>query len=198
MSRAEIIDDVLDEVKVDGAINWKSLRDVIATKKLKLTDLLIDEGDVVLQQDDFLYRFGDEFTDRSPDRMYNILIGDSVKEQILSRMIMQKTEEYIARIKEMSSRIEIHPAIIKIGEDLKDFIPEEISKYNQYYAGSGGIYLPGRDHLPRRHRGPAGCPGTGGPHRPVDPDYGGGRHRQAALGRASAPAFRGPGRLCAL
>ena len=39
MSRAEIIDDVLDEVKVDGAIRWKSLRDIIATKKLKLTDL---------------------------------------------------------------------------------------------------------------------------------------------------------------
>ena len=140
MSRAEIIDEVLDEVKVDGSINWKSLKDVVASKKLKLTDLLIDDGDVVLQQEDFLYRFGDEFTDRSPERMYNILIGDSVKEQILSRLIMQKTEEYIKRIKEMSARIEIHPAIIKIGEDLKEFIPEEISKYNQYYAGSGGIY----------------------------------------------------------
>ena len=140
MSRAEIIDEVLDEVKIDGAINWKSLNEVVATKKLKLTDLLIDEGNIVLQQDDFLERFGDEFTDRSPDRMYNILVGDSVKEQILSRMIMQKTEEYIARIKEMSARIEIHPAILKIAEELKDFIPEEISKYNQYYAGSGGIY----------------------------------------------------------
>ena len=140
MSRAEIIDEVLDEVKVDGSINWKSLRDVVSTKKLKLTDLLIDNGEIILQQDDFLERFSDKFTDRSPDRMYSILIGDSVKEQILSRLIMQKTEEYIARIKEMSARIEIHPAIIKIGEQLKDFIPEEISKYNQYYAGSGGIY----------------------------------------------------------
>ena len=140
MSRAEIIDEVLEEIKVDGAIGWKSLSEVIATKKLKLTDLIIDDGDIVLQHEDFVYRFGDEFTDRSPDRMYNILIGDSVKEQILSRVIMQKTEEYIARIKEMSARVELHPAIIKIGEDLKDFIPEEIGKYNQYYAGSGGIY----------------------------------------------------------
>ncbi len=140
MSRAEIIDDVLDEVKIDGSIKWKSLKDIVATKKLKLTDLLIDNGDIVLQQDDFLNRFSDRFHDRSPDRMYGILIGDSVKEQILSRLIMQKTEEYIKRIKEMSSRIEIHPAIIKIGEELKEFIPDEIGKYNQYYAGSGGIY----------------------------------------------------------
>lgn len=140
MARADIIDEVLDEVKIDGSINWKSLKEVVASKKLKLTDLLIDNGDIILQQDDFLNRFGDEFTDRSPERMYNILVGDSVKEQILSRLIMQKTEEYINRIKEMSKRIEIHPAIIKISENLKEFIPEEISKYNQYYAGSGGIY----------------------------------------------------------
>lgn len=140
MSRAEIIDEVLDEVKIDGSIKWKSLKDIVATKKLKLTDLLIDNGDIVLQQDDFLNRFADRFHDRSPDRMYGILIGDSVKEQILSRLIMQKTEEYIKRIKEMSARVEIHPAIIKIGEELKEFIPDEIGKYNQYYAGSGGIY----------------------------------------------------------
>ena len=140
MERVEIIDDVLDEVKVDGAINWKSLREIISTKKLKITDLIIDEGNIILQQDDFLYRFADKFHDRNPERMYNILVGDNVKEQILSRLIMQKTEEYIKRIKEMSKRIEIHPAIIKIGENLKEFIPEETGKYNQYYAGSGGIY----------------------------------------------------------
>ena len=140
MSRAEIIDEVMDEIKTDGSIKWNSLKEVIATKKLSLTDLLIDEGNIILQEEDFMYKYGDKFHDRSPERMYNILIGDSIKELILSRLIMQKTEEYIQRIKEMSKRIEIHPAIIKIAEDLKEFIPEEISKYNQYYAGSGGIY----------------------------------------------------------
>ena len=140
LERSEIIDEVLDEVKVDGVINWKSLSEIISTKKLKITDLLIDNGNIILQQEDFLYKFANKFSDRNPERMYNILIGDKVKEQILSRLIMQKTEEYIQRIKEMSSRIEIHPAITEIGEQLKEFIPEEISKYNQYYAGSGGIY----------------------------------------------------------
>lgn len=140
MARADIIDEVLDEVKTDGAIRWNSLKDVIASKKLKLTDLLIDNGDIILQGDDFLDRFSYKFHDRNPDRMYSILIGDGLKEQILSRLIMQRTEEYINRIKEMSARVEIHPAIIKIGEELKEFIPEETSKYNQYYAGSGGIY----------------------------------------------------------
>lgn len=139
-TREEIIDEILDEIKTDGSIKWNSLKDVIATKKLKLSELLIQDGNIILQQDEFLNNYADEFTDRSPDRMYNILVGDNVKELILSRLIMQKTEEYIARIKKMSARVEMHPEIIKLSEELKEFIPEEISKYNQYYGGSGGIY----------------------------------------------------------
>lgn len=139
-AREEIIDEILDEIKTDGAIKWNTIKEVIATKKLKLSELLLKDGDIILQQDDFLYNFEDKFSDRSPERMYNILVGDSVKELILSRLIMQKTEEYIARIKEMSKRVEMHPAIVELAGELKEFIPDEISKYNQYYAGSGGIY----------------------------------------------------------
>lgn len=47
MSRAEIIDEVLDDVKVDNSIHWKSLKEIVATKKLKLTDLLIDNGEFI-------------------------------------------------------------------------------------------------------------------------------------------------------
>ena len=121
-NREEIIDEILDEIKIDGSIKWSSLKDVIASKKLKLSELLIQDGDIILQQDEFLNNYADEFTDRSPERMYNILVGDSVKELILSRLIMQKTEEYIARIKEMSKRVEMHPEIIKLSEELKEFI----------------------------------------------------------------------------
>ena len=138
--REELIDEILDEIKVDGTIKWMSLKDVISSKKLKLSDLLIENGNIILQQDEFLDNYESEFIDRSPERMYNILVGDSVKELILSRLIMQKTEEYLERIKNMSTRVEIHPTILELSEELKEFIPTEISKYNQYYEGSGGIY----------------------------------------------------------
>lgn len=138
--REELIDEILDEIKVDGTIKWMSLKDVISSKKLKLSDLLIENGNIILQQDEFLDSYESEFIDRSPERMYNILVGDSVKELILSRLIMQKTEEYLERIKNMSTRVEIHPTILELSEELKEFIPTEISKYNQYYEGSGGIY----------------------------------------------------------
>ena len=139
-NRSEIIDDTLREIQTDGSINWKTLKDVIASKKLSLTQLLLDKGEIVLESDDFLYKFEDAFQDRPAEKMYDILVGEKLKEVILSRLIMQKTEEYIKRIKEMSKIIEIHPVIIELGEELKEFIPTEISKYNTYFAGSGGIY----------------------------------------------------------
>lgn len=139
-SRSEIVDKILNEIMVDGAIPWTYLKEIIASKKLSLRDLLIDNGDIIIEKDEFLYRFKDKFSDRSPDRMYDILIGDGVKELILSRLIMQKTEDYIKRIKEMSSTIEIHPAIQAIAEELKEFIPKEISRFSSFYAGSGGLY----------------------------------------------------------
>ena len=138
--REEIVDSILSEIMTDGAIKWKYLKDLVASRKISIRDLYIDNGEIVLDKDEFLYRFSDKFTGRSPDKMYDILVGETVKEEILASLIMQKTEEYIVRIKEMTRTIEIHPSIIQLGEELKDFIPTEISNYSSFYAGSGGIY----------------------------------------------------------
>lgn len=138
-SRNEILNKTLNEMMSDIEIDWKSLKEAIASKKLSLTDLLIDNGEIILEKDDFLNRFSDDFKDRSPERMYDIIIGDSLKELLLSKIIMQKTEDYIKKIKDMSKIVEIHPSIKKLGDDLQEMIPEEISSYNQYY-GSGNLF----------------------------------------------------------
>jgi DNA primase large subunit len=138
--RSEILDEVLKEL-VDDEVNWKSLKDLIASRKLSLTDLIIDQGEIVLEKDDFLERFSDRFKDRSPEKMYEIIIGDSVKELLLSRIIMQKTEDYIKKIKEMSSTVEIHETIEKIGDELEKMIPDELAKYSSFYGDpSGGLF----------------------------------------------------------
>lgn len=138
--RKEIIDEILRDIKTDGSIRWDSLKEVISSKKLSLDQLLIKDGDIILEYDEFVEHYADEFKDKPIDKMYEILVGDKIKELILSRIIMQKSEDYIKRIKEMSSRIEVHPIIKELGEELKEIIPNEISKYNSYYEGSGGVY----------------------------------------------------------
>lgn len=78
-------------------INWKFLKELVASKKISLTDLVLDEGNIILDKEDFINRFGDKFKDRAPDRMYEIIIGDSIKELILTKMIMQNTENYLQK-----------------------------------------------------------------------------------------------------
>lgn len=139
-TRYQMIDEILRDISVDGSIKWTSLKDVIGTKKLSLIQLLLDNGEIILEKEEFLEKYGNKFDGRPADKIYDIIVGQKIKEWILSRLIMQNTEKYIKRIKEMSKRIEIHPAILELVEELKKMIPEEISKYNTFYEGSGGIY----------------------------------------------------------
>lgn len=139
-TRYQMIDEILRDISVDGSIKWTSLKDVIGTKKLSLIQLLLDNGEIILEKEEFLEKYGNKFDGRPADKIYDIIVGQKIKEWILSRLIMQNTEKYIKRIKEMSKRIEIHSAILELGEELKKMIPEEISKYNTFYEGSGGIY----------------------------------------------------------
>ena len=136
-SKREILEKVLNELTDNAEINWKSLKDLIASRKLSLTDLIIDNSKVILEKEDFINKFSDDFNDRSPERMYDILIGDNIKELLLSRIIMQNTENYIKKIKDMAYTIEIHPSIEEIGRQLSEMIPEEINKYNAHYGFTG-------------------------------------------------------------
>lgn len=139
-SRREIINEILRDIKIDDSIKWTTLKEVISSKKLSLDQLLIKNGDIILEYNEFVENYDKYFKNKSIDKMYDILVGDKVKELIISRIIMQKCEEYIKRIKEMTLTIEIHPIIKQLGEELEDLISNEILNYNNYYEGSGGIY----------------------------------------------------------
>lgn len=135
--RKDMVDTILNNLLVQNGLEWTFIRELIATKKLSLTDLVLEGGEIVLDKEDFIGRFGDEFTDRSPERIYDILIGDNLKELILTKIIMQNTENYIRKIKEMSATVEIHPTIANLGDKLEKLISETMSMYSSYYAGAG-------------------------------------------------------------
>ncbi|KZX15330.1 DNA primase large subunit [Methanobrevibacter cuticularis] len=136
-NRKEIVDKVLSQLILDDNFSWLYLKDLIASKKLSLEDLVIDNGEIIINREDFVAKFGDEFKDRAPDRMYDIIIGENIKELLLTSLIMQNTEDYIEKIKEMSSKVEIHPAISELGEKIATTITEISRKYSNYYGRIG-------------------------------------------------------------
>ena len=109
--RKEIVEEILSDLLIQDGIEWSFLKDLVATKKLSLTDLVLQNGEIVLDREEFVYSFGDEFSDRSPDRIYDILIGDNLRELILTKLLMQNTENYIKSIQDQLAIVEMHPAI---------------------------------------------------------------------------------------
>ena len=137
--RKEIVEEILSDLLIQDGIEWSFLKDLVATKKLSLTDLVLQNGEIVLDREEFVFSFGDEFSDRSPDRIYDILIGDNLRELILTKLLMQNTENYIKSIQDQLAIVEMHPAIVELGEMLDETISESLAKYSTYYA-SGGAY----------------------------------------------------------
>jgi DNA primase large subunit len=139
--RIEIVNKILSGLILQEDISLTYLKDLVASKKISLTDLVLDNGNIILDREDFISKFGEKFKDRSPDRMYDIIIGDTIKELILTKMIMQNTEHYLLKIKEMSATIEIHPNIVELAGEIATTISELSTKYSGFY-GTGG---PGGD-----------------------------------------------------
>ncbi|AMK15082.1 DNA primase large subunit PriB [Methanobrevibacter olleyae] len=137
--RKELVEEILSDLLIQDGIKWSFLKDLIATKKLSLTDLVLENGEIVLDREEFVNTFDDKFSDRSPERVYDILIGDNLRELILTKLLMQNTENYIKSIQDQLSMVEMHPAIVELGEMLDETITETLARYSTFYA-SGGTY----------------------------------------------------------
>ena len=138
--RPDIINTMLDQLEISTGVNWTTLKDIIGTRKLSLTELLLNEGELVLDEAEFEYLYQDKL-DRRPEVMYNLLVGDKLKEEIISLIIMQNSQKYIENIKEKSSIITIHKNIENLGNDLEKLINEEMSKYSSFYANAGSYEI---------------------------------------------------------
>ena len=137
--KKELVEKILNDLLVQDNIEWTFFKDLIATKKLSLSDLVLSNGEIVLDREEFVYLFGDKFSGRSPDRMYDTLIGDNLKDLIFTKLLMQRTEDYIKSIQKQLAIVEMHPAIVKLGDMLEETISELVAKYSTYYAsGSFG------------------------------------------------------------
>ena len=133
--RSEIVDKIMNILIVQDRIKWTSLADLLSSKKINLQDLVLKDGNVILDQEDFMEYFGDVVKLQQPERMYNVFIGNRIKELIMIKMIMQNTENYIKNVHEIAGReVEPNATLLKIAEEVADALSKEI----RYYGGGDG------------------------------------------------------------
>ena len=108
MERNVLVTNILNSLLSSAHIKWTFFEDLISSKKLKLYELILDSGEIILDKDDFLERFSHKIQGRKPEKMYEALIGDRIKELVMIKMVMQNTENYILQVGEKINR-EIEP-----------------------------------------------------------------------------------------
>lgn len=117
-----------------GDVKWTIFADLLSSRKIRLSDLVMDQGSIILDEEEFTESFQDKLENRDPHKMYELLIGDHIKELILNKMIMQKTEDYITEVYKKSQRkVEPNPILL----DLADGISEVLSKTYVSYGYHG-------------------------------------------------------------
>ena len=134
--RVELASTILNSLINYTNIKWTFFEDLISSKKLNLHELVLDRGEIILDRDDFLERFSHKIKGRKPEKMYEALIGDRVKELVMIKMVMQNTENYILKVGERSNReIEPNPILLELGDKIADVISSSVQSF-----GYGGAY----------------------------------------------------------
>lgn len=135
----ELVSILLNSLITSEHVKWTFFEDLISTKKLKLNDLILDNGQIILDREDFLERFSHKIQGRKPEKMYEALIGNRVKELVIIKMIMQNTEDYIKQVGEKSDReIEPNPILLELGESISEILASSVQSYGYGGGGYGG------------------------------------------------------------
>lgn len=137
--RDEVMDSLLNQLLTEYSMNWTSFKDLINNKRLKLTDVVIDNGEIILEREDFNTRFEDIARQhhRRPNQFYDTLINEQFKQMIIGRLIMQSTEKYMNKVQTMTKKVSPHENIIKMGELLSETVKNTMSEATSYIGGNG-------------------------------------------------------------
>lgn len=124
--KEELTQQIISELIIQDKIKWTELSDLLSTKKINLQDLVLKDGYIILDREEFMESFEEVINDRQPEKMYRVFIGGQIKELIIIKMIMQNTENYIKSVYERSNIIEPNPQLLKIADEVSEVLSKEI------------------------------------------------------------------------
>jgi DNA primase large subunit len=123
----------------DDQVHWTFFDELLSSRKIRLTDLVLDQGQLILDQEDFIQRFGSKIQHRNPLSMYQLLIGDELKELIMVKLIMQQTEDYIKQVHEKARiMVEPNPVLLELADQIAEVLSEPMQRYGYGSGGGGG------------------------------------------------------------
>lgn len=121
-------------------IKWTDIKEVLELGELDLDNLLLSDGKVIVEYEDFMEEFGDLIEYRDPQMMYQVTCGFKLKNILLRSLIMIKTREYIKTVHEKSKKmVEPNPLLVNLAEDIR-LLEDKIQELRFSSASGSGNY----------------------------------------------------------
>ena len=115
---------------------WVNLKEVLEQGELDLNKLLLVNGRVIIEYEDFMEEYGNLIEHRDPRTMYEVTCGVELKSKLLKSLIMLHTKNYIKTVYEMSKRmVEPNPLMQDISQSLKEI---QLKAQEARYGGKAG------------------------------------------------------------
>lgn len=108
--RDDIISKILNELLDSEKPHWIQLEKLLENRRIKLTELILKDGKAILDKS-------------APKRIQHII--SSIRENIIPALIMQKTQEYLYKVNEMAAKIEPHPILVELANEIQKRISRE-------------------------------------------------------------------------
>jgi DNA primase large subunit len=130
------------QLLLEDRVHWAFFADLLSSRKINLSELILDHGELVIDEEDFIDRFKAKIMNRNPESMYKLLIGDKVKELILIKMIMQKTEDYIKNVHEKARlMVEPNPLLLELADKIAGLLSDSVEHYGLTRGSQGSVSI---------------------------------------------------------
>lgn len=116
-------------------IYWTELKEVLDLGKIDINELLLSNGKVILEYEDFMIEYGHLIHNRDPKTMYEVIAGVEIKSKLLLSLIRLYTKQYIETVYEMSKRmVEPNQLLLDLADNIKDV---QQKAQSLKYSGAG-------------------------------------------------------------
>ena len=116
-------------------IHWTDLKEVFDLGKLDINEVLLADGKIILEYEDFIAHYGDLIHNRDPRTMYEVTAGINIKSKLLLGLIRLYTKQYIETVYEMSKRmVEPNEILLDLADNIKEI---QQRAQDLKYAGAG-------------------------------------------------------------
>ena len=117
-------------------IYWTDLKEVFDMGKLDINELLLSNGRVVIEYEDFIEEYGALIHNRDPKTMYEVTAGVQIKSKLLLSLIRLYTKQYIETVYEMSKRmVEPNQVLLDLADRIKE-VQQKAQNLKYSVAGS--------------------------------------------------------------